>query len=60
MKTPEIFKKEKLEEIGSILDNFYPKRTEKIIEDYNKGLLTPDSIPLILAKAGPPRYTSIC
>jgi len=42
---------DKLEEIGSILDNILAKTDGIIIEDYNKGLLTPDSIPLILAKA---------
>ena len=42
---------DKLEEIGSILDNVLSKTDGIIIEDYNKGLLTPDSIALILAKA---------
>ena len=42
---------DKLEEIGSILDNVLTKTDGIIIEDYNKGLLTPDSIALILAKA---------
>ena len=42
---------EKLEDIESILDNILPKTDGIIIEDYNKGLLTPDSIMLILAKA---------
>jgi len=42
---------DKLEEIGSILDNDLAKTDGIIIEDYNKGLLTPDSIALILAKA---------
>ena len=40
-----------LEKIGSILDNILVKIDGIIIEDYNKGLLTPDSIALILAKA---------
>ena len=42
---------EKLEDIESILDNILPKTDGIIIEDYNKGLLTPDSIALILVKA---------
>ena len=42
---------DKLEEIGSILDNVLAKTDGIIIEDYNKGLLTPESIMLILAKA---------
>ena len=42
---------DKLEEIGNILDNVLAKTDGKIIEDYNKGLLTPESIMLILAKA---------
>ena len=42
---------DKLEEIGIILDNVLAKTDGIIIEDYNKGLLTPDSIALILAKA---------
>ncbi len=43
--------KDKLEEIGIILDNVLAKTDGIIIEDYNKGLLTPDSISLILTKA---------
>ena len=43
--------KDKLEEIENILDNILGKTDGIIIEDYNKGLLTPDSIALILKKA---------
>ena len=42
---------DKLGEIGIILDNVLTKTDGIIIEDYNKGLLTPESIALILAKA---------
>ena len=42
---------DKLEEIGNILDNVLAKTDGIIIEDYNKGFLTPDSISLILTNA---------
>jgi len=42
---------EKLKEIGSILNNVLTETDGIIIEDYNKGLLTMESIALILTKA---------